>query len=97
LLVNALKYARAKGPIVISIDAGVDRNGDLSVTVPDNGDPEWPRTKHALPGIGTGLVIQLVRRVSGNIEYEPLVRGRRIRISVPLSAFSPLHASGIAG
>ena len=97
LLVNALKHARAKGPIVVSIDAGVDRNGDLAVTVSDNGDPERPRAKHALPGIGTGLVMQLVRQVSGIIEYEPLMRGRRIRISVPLSAYSPLHASGIAG
>jgi two-component system CheB/CheR fusion protein len=99
LLSNAMKFADRDRPLAISVEGGIDANGDALFSVRDNGigipDAELEavfgiftrlHTQKEYPGTGLGLALcsRIVQLHGGRIWAEPgVVQGAEFRFTIP--------------
>lgn len=99
ILGNAVKYRRPDTPPVVDVRVGRAREGQVDVTIDDNGiglregaeerifTPRYrdPWLRPETPGSGLGLAFarQIVERHHGSLHAERLARGTRMRLQIP--------------
>ncbi|HEV2623025.1 MAG TPA: histidine kinase dimerization/phosphoacceptor domain -containing protein [Frateuria sp.] len=87
LVTNAFKYAfpgERGGTVTISLDLGDD--GAVVLVVEDDGVGLPPSQ---MEGLGSRLVRLLASHLGGTVEREPVPRGHRVRVSLPIEHDHP--------